>query len=1216
MADRPGAAPEVRTEAQAANLAAREALAAAAQNAAAAREALMEEHGERGTAWFHRLAVDPDQGSRDPILQLRVPGSAEPVSLAGPRARDVISQAATAHFSSDSPHGLFAPQPTCPAAQATLLSALDARLPPALCAAAEGEASGELTEAELRAALSSTSNGRAPGSDGLPYEVYKSFWPLLGPRLTAAAAAVFSQAAAAPASAADSPAPAPALPPSWREGIITPIYKGKGLDPTSLASYRPITLQNCDWKLVSKAVASRLQPALDAVIDPVQTAFIRGRWIGDNVLFHQGLADWLELDVGADGQPQQGAALLCLDIEKAYDRVSRPWLHATVAALGFGPHMQLWCRLLTAPSTACLHVNGTLSDPFPVRSGLPQGSPASPPLWVLQLQPLSAHLRRLVATQALRTPRLPSGQPAPPVHHHADDTKLLVSDPAVDGPVAMAALHLFQSASAAKVHPGKSQGLGLGRLAGLSGPCPHTGVPFSAVPVTDLGLPLAASSASRTAATEPLYARRVQRMAHASRLWQGLSLSLVGRVYIAKAVLAAQLAYHLGFQPASSAQLAGLAKLLDTFTATSPHPEDATFAPQATPQLQPGRAVTVQSRSNGGMGAMDLSAFSTAMLAKPLALLAQPGRAPWKQLHRDLFHHLRPPDAADWSWIYGSAPCPSRLPPRLHAAVTALRCTRISLTPAPPPAAAEQGWRVSPDRLWVADAVGVIQAVHYTGRLLPPPPAPPPPPVTVAWSPACVLAQRKPKHLCSPAELAAIRALPPRAQLSAWPRTLALLAPDREVVVHPRGCLAAGVPLLDYTVQHVRQSLTACASSAGPLPLRPAAWPGPSSTAAGPSNPASELTQREQRWQASASDHLGLTQRRSVDWNLNHPGWIVSTSPALQAAAQAAPSSPASASTHRRPGPRQPPSSSPGASPATIGSPYSGPSQATIGSPCPSSSQGPTPRRTPRQHSTASPGPSQRAAASPSPARPPPEPPDARALRQAWSRLWASPASRQAKALTWRLQHGHLPCGLSRAAKGMRASRSRPSLGPYCPHAACQAPATFASLSHIFLTCPAYAAARAWLQQLWLAVQPTATPPPLDSPALMLGDQPAAWASYPRGPLALLWTTLRATFLQGVWAAYYSREPARQTSAALVQEAVAALRRMMRCRFTAATLSPDVLSALPTSWLTAQLKPSSLAAFTAVWASGGVLCAVTEPAGSPPLLDVRLSLHHPIPAPH
>jgi hypothetical protein len=64
----------------------------------------------------------------------------------------------------------------------------------------------------------------------------------------------------------------------------------------------------------------------------------------------------------------------------------------------------------------------------------------------------------------------------------------------------------------------------------------------------------------------------------------------------------------------------------------------------------------------------------------------------------------------------------------------------------------------------------------------------------------------------------------------------------------------------------------------------------------------------------------------------------------------------------------------------------------------------------------------------------------------------------------------------------MRASRSRPSLGPYCPHAACQAPATFASLSHIFLTCPAYATARAWLQQLWLAVLPTATPPPTHSP--------------------------------------------------------------------------------------------------------------------------------------
>ncbi|PNW69662.1 hypothetical protein CHLRE_27g757397v5 [Chlamydomonas reinhardtii] len=471
LADRPGASTAQRQAAAMANLAVREERAAAAAASHNARAALMEEHGERGTRWFHRQADEPAAGAQEPITHLKVPGQPAPVALTGPGTRNTVSAAAAAMYSSTSPTGLFRVQPVCTASQQQLLAAIDRKVPADLHAAAEGSGDGALSDAELMAALAGSANGKAPGSDGVPYEVYKVFWALLGPRLCAAAAAAF----AAAADAHDGGEMAAALPASWREGIITLIYKGKSLDRAELASYRPITLLNCDFKMVSKAVSARLQPALDAVVDELQTAFITGRWIGDNALYLQGLIEWMRLDVGADGTPRQGGALYFLDIEKAYDRVHRQWLYASAEGLGFGPRMLRWIRLITANGSARVCVNGMLSDAFPVLNGLPQGSTASPPLWVIQMQPLTSFLRRQVEQGALRTPLLPSGEQAPPAAHHADDTTLTARDPAVDGPVLMAAVQLFCRASNARVHPDKSKAMGLGRFAHLTGPCPHTG---------------------------------------------------------------------------------------------------------------------------------------------------------------------------------------------------------------------------------------------------------------------------------------------------------------------------------------------------------------------------------------------------------------------------------------------------------------------------------------------------------------------------------------------------------------------------------------------------------------------------------------------------------------------------------------------------------------------------------------------------------------------
>ena len=63
---------------------------------------------------------------------------------------------------------------------------------------------------------------------------------------------------------------------------------------------------------------------------------------------------------------------------------------------------------------------------FPVDTGLAQGSPLSPLLFVTAAQPLAAHLRRQAHQVVFRPISRPDGSPGPPSHQHADDTTLHV----------------------------------------------------------------------------------------------------------------------------------------------------------------------------------------------------------------------------------------------------------------------------------------------------------------------------------------------------------------------------------------------------------------------------------------------------------------------------------------------------------------------------------------------------------------------------------------------------------------------------------------------------------------------------------------------------------------------------------------------------------------------------------------------------------------------
>ncbi|MBF6614931.1 MAG: hypothetical protein IVW55_17635 [Chloroflexi bacterium] len=219
-------------------------------------------------------------------------------------------------------------------------------------------------------------------------------------------------------------------------------------------------------------------------------------------------------------------------------------------------------HLLHSGTTARVAFNGWHTDAFPVDSGVFQGSPLSPLLFVLAAQPMAAHARLLAQQQVSQPIRLPSGEPAPVMHQHADDTTVHARGPNDAQIVLDSSVSLHCAATGARLQRSKSQALGLGSLSHLTGPDPVTGVTFAALggSVKHLGIPLSTQPAAAATALQTAIVTKVE--ARIAR-WSGFRLSMLGRAYVAKQVLASMVT----FVPVPRELLDRLCRAVHTFVA-------------------------------------------------------------------------------------------------------------------------------------------------------------------------------------------------------------------------------------------------------------------------------------------------------------------------------------------------------------------------------------------------------------------------------------------------------------------------------------------------------------------------------------------------------------------------------------------------------------------------------------------------------------------------
>ncbi|XP_058762257.1 uncharacterized protein LOC131635640 [Vicia villosa] len=172
-----------------------------------------------------------------------------------------------------------------------------------------------ISKAELQATALEMHPDKSSGPDGFNPAFFHKFWDLCGEDIWSAASHWLERGF---------------FPQSLDETNICLIPKC--IHPHHMKDYRPISLCNVIYKIVSKALANRLKVLLEKCISEEQSAFVEGRSILDNAMIA------MEIIHALKRRTKGNKAHLAfeIDIIKAYDRVNWGFLRDRVGPIELG----------------------------------------------------------------------------------------------------------------------------------------------------------------------------------------------------------------------------------------------------------------------------------------------------------------------------------------------------------------------------------------------------------------------------------------------------------------------------------------------------------------------------------------------------------------------------------------------------------------------------------------------------------------------------------------------------------------------------------------------------------------------------------------------------------------------------------------------------------------------------------------------------------------
>lgn len=379
------------------------------------------------------------------------------------------------------------------------------------------KAGDTITEHEVRKAIRALPRRKAPGPDGIHNEFYIHNENAVAPMLTQALNEIHRHGL---------------LPDSFLQGEITYIYKKK--DPHDIRNYRPITLLNTDYKILTRILTKRIEKGMKEFVSAEQNGFVPGRQITDNTWLCKLLQAYLD-------EKDEPGMFLFLDLEKAFDRVSHQYLLQAVEAAGLPPGYVRWIELLynrERPPIRRARVNNETSDFFPIQSGTAQGCPLSPVLFLF----ITEGFTRLV-NEDDRIEGIKLQDSTAKISHFADDTILIPRSYEEARIILEESIPVFEKATGMALNASKTEGLLLGRLRRERPPPPpslsHIKWCADGSSITSLGVPF-----GYVFDEESFWERKITAATRMAAGWARLrSRSLHGRAMLVNAKILSRFRY-------------------------------------------------------------------------------------------------------------------------------------------------------------------------------------------------------------------------------------------------------------------------------------------------------------------------------------------------------------------------------------------------------------------------------------------------------------------------------------------------------------------------------------------------------------------------------------------------------------------------------------------------------------------------------------------------
>ena len=255
---------------------------------------------------------------------------------------------------------------------------------------------------ELRTTLHSCADS-APGPDGIPYSILGLQWSSYGKLL--AYAWNYSLLTGK-------------LPQSHRTSFLKLIPK-EGKDLSKLTNWRPITLSNCDHKLITKAYSKRMCDNLAEVIGHQQAAYLKGRLINDNI---RSMLGSIEI---ANNEDNVNGLTVSLDAKKAFDSVHHKYIERCLEKCGCSSFLPIF-RILYSDLSTNIIIKGKIVPGFKIKRGVKQGDGLSCILFVLCMEPLILYLNAHGNITPLAFRDLENDLPK--TYGYADDINCVIDD--------------------------------------------------------------------------------------------------------------------------------------------------------------------------------------------------------------------------------------------------------------------------------------------------------------------------------------------------------------------------------------------------------------------------------------------------------------------------------------------------------------------------------------------------------------------------------------------------------------------------------------------------------------------------------------------------------------------------------------------------------------------------------------------------------------------